>query len=662
MADPSRNGSNGSVTKPFPYPGIPDTAEGGKAVAYVEAHITQGGCAYPITSSTIMGEGYQEFVANGHKNLWGEELCFVEPESEHSSASACEGFAVAGGRVTNFTSGQGLVLMKEVLYTISGKRLPAVFHIGARALTSQSLNVHAGHDDVMSVRDCGWGMLFAKNAQDAGDLALIARRAAEDSETPFFNVQDGFLTTHTVENLLKAEPEMMKEYVGHASAKIRNFMDPTNPVMSGVVQNQDAYMKGKIAQRAFYDKVPEIVRNAMEEFYRLTGRRYDLVERYQMDDAEYALVGMGGMMETAMATVDWIRENVGIKVGVVHVICYRPFPARDIIEALGKVKAMCVLERMDDPLAPDNPLTQDIKGTFIDALTQTKSNLPKVAGIPKIYSCSAGLGSRDVRAGDFLAITKAMAVGLLRDYFVVGIKHPLALPMGDDPDVRPQGAFSMRGHSVGGYGSVTTNKIIADFAGEVFKKQVQAYPKYGSEKKGLPTTYYLTIADDHIRPHCELEHVEFVPVNDINAFKNADPLSGLQAGGMIFVQTPETDPAKVWAEIPAKGQKAILKKKVRVLYLDTAKIAREECSTPDLIVRMQGIVLVGIFLRCTPFADQVGLTGEQVLAKAEAIVRRRFGKRGEQVVKENLNCIRRGYMEIQEVPHEVMAGAALVPA
>src|SRR3954462_12699753 len=188
------------------YPGIPTITDGSGAVVWVETNITQAACAYPITSSTVMGGGYASAVANGMKNLWGDKLLFIEPESEHSSASACEGFALAGGRVTNFTSGQGLVLMKEVLFTISGKRLPVVFHIGARALTSQSLNVHAGHDDVMAVRDCGWGMLFAKNAQDAGDLALISRRAAEDCETPFMNIQDGFLTTHTVENLLKPEP------------------------------------------------------------------------------------------------------------------------------------------------------------------------------------------------------------------------------------------------------------------------------------------------------------------------------------------------------------------------------------------------------------------------------------------------------------------------
>ena len=169
----------------------------------------------------------------------------MEPESEHSSATFCEGFAAAGGRVTNFTSGQGLVLMKEVLYTIAGKRLGVVFNIGARALTSQGLNVHAGHDDVMSVADCGWGILFARNAQEAGDLCLISRRAAEASQTPFLNVQDGFLTTHTVESVRLIEPDFMKEFVGKPEDKLVNLMDPANPMMSGVVQNQDSLHEGQ---------------------------------------------------------------------------------------------------------------------------------------------------------------------------------------------------------------------------------------------------------------------------------------------------------------------------------------------------------------------------------------------------------------------------------
>src|SRR5436305_9229239 len=285
----------------FQYPGMPTTCDGAEAVVHVETAVAQAAGAYPITSSTTMGGGFNAAVMNGGKNLWGELLMFLEPESEHSAASICEGFAVAGGRVTNFTSGQGVVLMKEVLYTISGKRLPVVMNIGARALTSQGLNVHAGHDDVASVAACGWGMLFARNAQEAGDFCLIARRAAEASNTPFFNVQDGFLTTHTVETVRLPESEFMKEFIGSPKEKLTNLMDPTNPLMSGVVQNQDSYMKGKIAQRWYYDRIPQALEESFDEFAKKTGRRYGYLEPYRCEDADYIIVGMGCYMETATA-------------------------------------------------------------------------------------------------------------------------------------------------------------------------------------------------------------------------------------------------------------------------------------------------------------------------------------------------------------------------
>src|SRR5205807_1801472 len=412
-------------------------------------HITQGACAYPITSSTTMGGGYQAEVANGKHNLWGEELAFVEPESEHSAATTCEGFAVAGGRVTNFTSGQGLILMKEVLYTIAGKRLPVVQNIGARALTSQGLNVHAGHDDLMSVADVGWGMLFGRNAQEAGDLCLIARRAAEASSTPFFNVQDGFLTTHTVETVRLPEPEFMKDYIGDPKTKLVNLMDPANPLMSGVVQNQDSYMKGKIAQRHYYDQVGSALEEAFAEFHRKTGRQYGFVEPYRCEDAEYILVGMGCYMETAKATVDYLREKKGIAAGCLTVFVFRPFPARQIVRALKDCKAFTVFERMDDPMSTTgNHLTREIKAAF----------------------CDATIG------------------------------------------------------------------------GNVVGKDVQAYPKYGSEKKGLPTTYYLTVADSHINMHCELEHVDLLCINDPTAILAPTTMAGLMPGGAIFMQSPYSDP------------------------------------------------------------------------------------------------------------------------
>lgn len=652
---------------PVPYPGIPTTSDGAGGVVWVETHITQGACAYPITSSTTMGTGYETEVANGKKNLWGDTLSFVQPESEHSAATTCEGFALAGGRVTNFTSGQGLVLMKEVLYTISGKRLPVVFHIGARAITSHSLNVHCGHDDVMSVADCGWGALFGRNAQEACDLALIARRAAEASETPFLNVQDGFLTTHTIENIRLPELDFMKAYVGDPNDKLRCLFDPKNPIMTGVVQNQDSYMKGKIAQRHYYDKVPGAVQEAMEEFYKQTGRRYLMVDPYRMDDAEYAIVGMGGMMETAQAAVDYIRAEMGLKVGCVHVTCFAPFPATQLVEALKNVKAMTVVERMDNPLAQSNPLVQGIKASFADALaglsygSNGEFKYPKISRLPKIYACSAGLGSRDVRGCHFISIVKNMLADQPREYSVVGVKHPLALPDAEDPDLRPEGAFSMRGHSVGGFGSVTTNKLIASFVGELFNLHVQAYPKYGSEKKGLPTTYYLTVADTHIRTHSELNYVEFIPLNDVNAFNLGNPLDGIATEGSVFIQSPETDPQAVWDHIPAYGQKIIRTKRLKVYYLDTVKIAKEIATDPDLQQRMQGVCLVGIFIRVTPFAARAGMGDEQVLGAVEKYIRKYFGKRGEHVVQENLKCVREGLKNVMSIPWEIIASGTPAP-
>ena len=643
-----------------PFPGTPATADGSETVVWVETHVTQGACAYPITSSTNMGAGYQTAQASGKKNLWGEPLFFLELESEHSSASTCEGFALAGGRVTNFTSGQGLVLMKEVLYTIAGKRLPVVFHVGARALTSQALNVHCGHDDVMAVADAGWGIAFAKNAQEAGDLALILRRAAEEGETPFLSVQDGFLTTHTVENVRLPEPELMVEFVGdpYATTRLRNLMNPAKPIMSGVVQNQDAYMKGKIAQRYFTDRLPGILTATMERFHALTGRRFGLVEPYRLEDAEYALVGMGSLVETAMATADWLRAVRGLRVGVLGVTVFRPFPAREIVEALRTVKAFTVIERMDNPLAQSNPLAAEIKAAFADAAAGAPGSTP-IHGLPAIHAAAAGLGSRDVRPGDFVAAVEEMERGGRRT-FVLGIRHELALPPTEDPDVRPRGAFSMRGHSVGGFGSVTTNRVIATILGDLFKLHVQAYPLYGSEKKGLPTTYFLTVAEERIRTHSELAHVDFVPLNDVNAFHLGNPLAGIAAGGTVFIQSSDADPAAIWKRIPDEAQAIIRERGLRILALDTQKIARETTSRPELQVRMQGIVLLGIFLRATPFLSRLPYTDDEIDRAVERSMRKFFGKRGEAVIQENLRAARRGFSEVFEVPvparaHEVAA-------
>ena len=651
------------------FPGIPATADGTSMIVYVETRATQGSSAYPITSSTQMGVGYQVAVADGFKNVWGQNLQWMEMESEHSSATGCEGFALAGGRVTNFTSGQGLILMKEVLYTISGKRLPIVFHIAARALTSQALNVHAGHDDVMGVVDVGWGMVFAKNVQDAGDLALITRRAAEDSLIPYMNIQDGFLTTHTIENVLYPEDELIREYLGDPQERIQRIFDPRNPLMSGVVQNQDSYMTGKIAQRFFYDRARETLLHAMAEFERLTGRRYELIKCHAMDDAEFAIVSMGSTSETAIATIDHLR-SLGYRAGVIDVTAFRPFPGPELVAALKDVKAFSVIERLDVPLAVDNPLTAEIESAFAKAVMGSEG-YPVISRIPRTYSGCAGLGSRDVTPGQMVACVKNMADAPPasfngksngnggwpgKRFFVLGIDYKDALEVGEEPDVRPPGSFSIRGHSVGGYGSVTTNKVIAKCLGDIFGFSVQASPKYGSEKKGLPTNTYLTITKSgKIQTHAELQQVEFVPLLDPNTWEMGNPLVGLGAGGAVFQHTDREDPEALWESIPIWAKYFMLENKIRLYAVDTVRIARECCRADDsLVQRFQGIVLLGVFLRVTPFKADDGIEDEELFKRVETPLRYYFGKRGERVIQDNLQAVRKGYSEVFEVPRSVM--------
>jgi pyruvate-ferredoxin/flavodoxin oxidoreductase len=645
-----------SSNVPARYPGTSVVMDGSEAIASVETRIAEGACAYPITPSTMMATAFQVAVADGRTNLWGTPLTFLELESEHSSATAAEGFALAGGRVVNFTAGQGLVLMKEVLHVISGKRLPAVFHVGARALTSQALNIHAGHDDLMAVADTGWGMVIARNAQEAADLTAIARRVAEATETPFFVAQDGFLTTHTLERIRLPEDELLRDFVGDPRDRLRNWFEPAEALMTGVVQNQDAYMKGKIGQRTFYERIPDALRAAMTEWSELTGRPYAPVIAHRCEDADQILISMGSMADTAMAVVDRLRA-AGRRVGAVAVTAFRPFPAAELAEAVRNASAVAVIERTDEPAAHDNPLTRETKAALADLAADG-------ARVPRVVSASAGLGSRDVSAGDIAAVFDWIAdpdATRRRRFAVLGIHHPLALER-VDLDIRPPGAYSLRGHSIGGFGSVTTNKLLATLIGDLFGLEVQAYPRYGSEKKGLPTTYFLTIADGPIRQHGELDRVDFVPLYDVAAFRHGNALAGLGEGGNIFLQTALEEPEEIWASIPQAARAEMLARGIRLWALDTATLARQHAPRADLMVRMQGVALAGVFLRIAPFAARAGLSRDDLMVAMRGQLERFFGKRGAAVVDANLAVVKAAYDGIVDVTEAIAGRDRHLPA
>ncbi len=291
--------------KTVKYPGVRDAIDGNTAVILVEREASDAAGAYPITPSTNMGEYWSEAVAAGHVNISGRPLIFLEPESEHAAAGVTAGMSMTGLRAVNFSSAQGVAFMHESLYGAVGKRLPYVLNMGCRAITKATLNVHCGHDDYHSVDDTGFIQLFAKSAQEAADLNLIARKTAELSLTPAIMGMDGFLTTHLIEPVLVPEKALVEEFLGLPDdlidtptpaqeliygpkrRRVPVLWDVDSPVVSGGVANQDAHMQATAAQRPyFFEHIPAILDKCMAEYGELTGRKYSRVDTYRCDDAD----------------------------------------------------------------------------------------------------------------------------------------------------------------------------------------------------------------------------------------------------------------------------------------------------------------------------------------------------------------------------------------
>ncbi|MCB1774357.1 MAG: pyruvate ferredoxin oxidoreductase, partial [Gammaproteobacteria bacterium] len=496
--------------KTFKYPGIRMAMDGNSAVILCEREASDAAGAYPITPSTQMGEYWAEETAKGHLNISGKPLIFVEPESEHAAAAVTAGMSMTGLRATNFSSAQGVAFMHESLYAAVGKRLPYVLNIGSRAITKASLNVHCGHDDYHCIDDTGFFQVFANNAQGAADLNLIGRKIAELSLTPAAVGQDGFLTTHLIEPLQVPERELVEEFCGRPDdiidsptpaqrivygdkrRRVPEVWDVDNPMLSGSVQNQDAYMQAVAAQRPyFFEHIAGIADEVMDEFHALTGRRYHRVGTYKTEDADYLLVGQGSMVVQAQAVADYLRETRKLKVGVVDITMFRPFPG-DLIGGLMRGrKGVAVLERTDQPLAEDLPIMRELRAALTKCLEnghwahEGHKPYPRYAelghaDLPPLYSGAYGLGSRDLQPeGLIAAVENMLPEGHQQKFFYLGVdfvREPtdpkdeiriqrtldaypnikgLALRGSENPDLLPPGAITVRMHSVGGWGAVT---------------------------------------------------------------------------------------------------------------------------------------------------------------------------------------------------------------
>ncbi|MGE5384429.1 MAG: 2-oxoacid:acceptor oxidoreductase family protein [Betaproteobacteria bacterium] len=693
--------SAASQSQTVKYPGVRDAVDGNTAVIHVEREASDAAGAYPITPSTQMGEYWAEAVSQGHLNISDRPLIFVEPESEHAAAAVTAGMSMTGLRAVNFSSAQGIAFMHESLYAAVGKRLPYVLNMGCRAITKASLNVHCSHDDYHCIDDTGFIQVLGKSAQEAADLNLIARKTAELSLTPAIVGQDGFLTTHLIESVRLPERELVAEFLGKPEdlidtptpaqemlygpkrRRVPAIWDVDNPLMSGSVQNQDAYMQATAGQRPyFFDHIEDIFEQCAEEYATLTGREYTRVNGYKTQDAEYIILGMGSMIVQAEAVADYLRETRKLKVGVVNVTMYRPFPGDLVGAFLRGKKGVAVLERTDQPLAEDLPLMREVRAALIKCVENSTApegsrpypNYPAFGSneMPQLYSGCYGLGSRDTQPEALIgAVENMLKDGPQRRFFYLSIdfvrdplnpkdeihqqnlqeSYPKIKELGvrgsENPNLLPKGSVTVRMHSVGGWGAITTGKNLAVTLFELLGWDIKANPKYGSEKKGQPTTYYLSAAPEPIRVNCEYLYVDVVLSPDPQVFGHSNPLSGLKKGGTFIIQSNLGE--ETWAAFPVWAQKFIVDNDIRVFYIDAFQIAREEAGSPELQLRMQGNCFQGSFFAASQVMANANLTEETLFKAIEAQLLYKFGGKGKAVVDNNLRVVRRGFTELVEI-------------
>ncbi len=704
--------------KTFKYPGIRMAMDGNGAVIMCEREASDAAGAYPITPSTQMGEYWAEETAKGHINISDRSLIFIEPESEHAAAAVTAGMSMTGLRATNFSSAQGVAFMHESLYAAVGKRLPYVLNIGCRAITKASLNVHCGHDDFHCIDDTGFFQVFAKDAQGAADLNLIGRKIAELSLTPAAVAQDGFLTTHLIEPLQVPERELISEFLGRPDDEIEcptpaqkmlfgetrrrvpAIWDVDKPMLSGSVQNQDAFMQTVAAQRPyFFQHIPEIADQVMNEYYELTGRRYGRIGSYKAQKADYLIIGMGSMVVQAEGVADYLEKTRKLKVGVIDLTMFRPFPGDLLGKILKGKKGVCVLERTDQPLAEDLPLMREVRAALSKCVENgqaaaDKQPLPypkydsygRLSDAPRLYSGAYGLGSRDLQPESLIgAVENMLPEGPHRKFFYLGIDfvrdpanpkqeihiqklleaYPkigeMAVHGSENPNLMPEGSITVRMHSVGGWGAITTGKNLVMTLYDLLGYEIKANPKYGSEKKGQPTTYYLAAAPTPIPLNCEYHFVDVVLSPDPNVFHHSNPLSGLKQGGTLIIQSNLGSADEVWQSFPRWMQQQIIDNDIQVYYIDGFKIAREEASNPELQLRMQGNAFQGAFFAGSPLMQMAGLDEKKLFTAIEDQLEHKFGSKGRRVVEDNLRVVRRGFDEIHEITDKVVGAVAEQP-
>lgn len=610
--------------------------DGNTAAAYISYAFTEVAAIYPITPSSPMAEEVDEWAAHGKKNIFGDTVHVVEMQAEGGAAGAFHGALQSGALTTTYTASQGMLLMIPTMYKVAGELLPGVFHIAARSIANHALSIFGDHQDVMSARATGCAILAESNAQEIMDLAGVAHLAALKGRLPFINFFDGFRTSHEIQKVEVLEYDELASLIDkEALANFRNrALTPNKPVIRGTAENPDIYFQHCEAANPFYDAIPEIVQDYMNQISQLTGRSYHLFDYYGASDADRVVVAIGSVTDICKDVCDALNAH-GEKVGVLTVHLYRPFSVKHFIEQIpDTVKKIAVLDRTREPGAIGEPLFLDVQS----ALASSDKDIRVCGG-------RYGLGSKDVIPEDIMAVYEHLKADRPRHNFTLSITDDvthLSLAPIPVPPVKSR-LISCKFWGFGSDGTVGANKSAIKIIGDHTDLYAQGYFAYDSKKSGGLTISHLRFGPDPIRKPYLIRQADYIACHRPSYVYKYDLLRGFKPGG-IFLLNSQWKKEELDKALPAAMKRKLAALHAKFYIIDAFAIAEKIGLHGRINMIMQAAFfhLTGII----PEADAVKYLKDANEAS--------YGRKGQNVVDMNNAAVDAGIRSVipVDIPDE----------
>ena len=607
------------------------TMDGNTAAAHVSYAFSEVSAIYPITPSSPMPEFIDKWAANGRLNLYGNPVSVTEMQHEAGAAGAVHGSLAAGALTSTYTASQGLLLMIPDMYKIAGERLPAVFHVAARSLSTCSINMYGDHQDVMAARATGFAMLASGSVQEIMDLSPVAHLSAIKARVPFVNFFDGFRTSHEIQKIDVWDYDQFEDMVDwKAIDDFKNdSLNPHRPTMRGVFE-KSGYFQRTEAQNKAYNGLPEIVIDYMNKINEKIGTNYSLFNYEGAEDATDIIIAMGSGTDTIQQTVEELNKD-GRKVGLVKVHLYRPFSTKHLLEAIPKtVERIAVLDRTKEKGSAGEPLYLDVLESFSDSDRN-----------PKIIAGRYGLGQKDTRPAHIKSVFDNLAKDEPKNHFTVGIIDDVT-----NTSLEVDNSFVISDGQTtrcifwgnGGDGTVGANKNAIKIIGDNTDMFAQGYFDYDAKKSNGLTMSHLRFSPNPIHAAYFIDEADFVSCSPQAYVRQYDLVKNLKEGGIFLLNT-------IWSEeeleehIPNYLLKEIADKNIKFYTVNASKIAQEV----GLGHRTNMVIQTAFFIlsEVLPIEDAIKYLKDSI--------EKSYGMKGQDIVDMNNKAVDRASEELQEI-------------